>query len=118
MAFKIYHPEVETLGEVVDLDAYRQVWAPRGWELLGQLEGEASTVLGRAIRKLDDVKVDEYPFLIAARGLDPLPKGAKKAEYEKAFSASFVPVDDTTDSAPASAAAAESAPADTDKPKG
>lgn len=92
MSYKIYHPDVEGLGTVEDLSAYRQVWAPRGWQLLGEHESAASEVLGRPVTSLDDIKVDEWRFLLASRDLEPLSGSAKKAEYEKAFTSSFAEV--------------------------
>jgi hypothetical protein len=64
------HPEIEAAGEVVDLSAFRQVYAPRGWQLMDPATEFANNQLGRFVRSADDLTKNEARALIATNGGD------------------------------------------------
>lgn len=86
---KMIHPDVEAVADVVSHTVYNAVWAPRGWTLLAEPEAHASEVLGRPVKKLDDLKVDELRGLIAGRGLEYPAAGVKKADVLETFRGTF-----------------------------
>jgi hypothetical protein len=65
---KMTHPQIEAVGEVVDLEQFNVLYAPRGWELLDAPAAYANEQLGRFVRSPEDLTNDEARALIAVRG--------------------------------------------------
>lgn len=101
MSVKMIHPEIEGVSTAVDVATFEQVWAPREWGLLGDAEGYAMDVLGRAVKSLDDLTVGDLIQLNSLRGLPA--ESRKLAVLKKSFAESFgaqaeaAPADATTD---------------------
>jgi|GEM_PF-2617653 len=86
---KMIHPDVEAIADVVSDQVFHAVWAPRGWKLLGDAEAFASEVLGKPVKQVNDLKVDELKALVSARGLEYPPTTSKKDEVIKTFRGTF-----------------------------
>jgi len=74
---KMVHPEIQAAGEVASLDAFRQIYAPRGWQLMDESTEFANDQLGRFVRDASKTNAeeggltkDEARALIATKGGD------------------------------------------------
>lgn len=85
---KMVHPDIDTLGDYVDDAAFAQMWEPRGWVKLGELEGYASEILEKTVKSLDDLTVGELKRLTSYRGFEA-PSSQKKADAVDAFKGTF-----------------------------
>lgn len=86
---KMIHPEIEAVADVVSAETFNQVWAPRGWELLALPETYASEALGKPVKDLEDLKVDELRALVAAKGQEYPAKSILKKDVLESFRESF-----------------------------
>lgn len=83
------HPDIESSAQVADLDAFRQVYAPRGWVLMDEATEFANLNLGRFVRSPEDLTKDEARALVATRGGDYPPEDATGDEAREAYTATF-----------------------------
>lgn len=83
------HPDVETLAHAVDEEQFLVVWRPRGWDRLDEAEAFASNEVGRLIRKVDDLTIEELLILGAMRGGAEVARAAKKTKHAEAYMATF-----------------------------
>lgn len=89
---KMIHPDPDIAGtaEIANVDQYRQIYAPRGWVLLGPAENFAAEALGKQVGNVEDLTVDELRAVIALRRNAEYPQAsAKKPAVLKALQDSF-----------------------------
>lgn len=93
---KMIHPEIQASGEVVNLDAFRQVYAPRGWLLMDEATEFANVHLGRFVRDATaetavagGLTKDEARALIATKGGDYPEADATEAEVLETYLGMF-----------------------------
>jgi hypothetical protein len=89
---QMIHPDPDIAGtaEIVNIDQYRQIYAPRGWVLLGPAETFAAQALGKQVASVEDLTVDELRAVIALRRNAEYPQAsAKKPAVLKALQDSF-----------------------------
>lgn len=89
MSIAMQHPDIESIAYANDKDQFLAVHRPRGWEQLEPAAVFASQHLGRLVRKVDDLKVEELVELGAIRRGEPIARNAKKADHVAAFQATF-----------------------------
>jgi hypothetical protein len=78
MALKMRHPNVDRLGEAVSEKQFRQVWAPRGWEVVPAEVVVAIDHFGRSIGSLDELSADELKELADVTGVEVKGNDSKK----------------------------------------
>jgi hypothetical protein len=89
MPVAMQHPDVDAPATAIDEDQFLTVWRPRGWERQAPPEAFASEQLGKLVRTVDDLTIDELIQLGALRQTGEIPKSAKKAEHLAAYKATF-----------------------------
>ena len=88
---KMIHPDIDAVSDVVDRNVFYAVWAPRGWEVLGEPESFATEILGEPVKDLSKLRVEQVRFLVSARGLEYPDPSAKGEAVLETYLASFGP---------------------------
>lgn len=76
---KMRHPQIETLADTTQR-AFESVWKEKGWELVDNSVALASELLGRSVKSLDDLKVEDLRGIYEIRGM-ATPGEGHKADF-------------------------------------